>query len=204
MAARRTAHAENCLAHVRVIHRLAIDREDGITGLDARPVGWRSLDRGDHANPAVVGLQFEADTGVGAAGVDADLLVLAGIQELGVGIELGQHAADGVVHELPVGNGLHVLALNALEYFGQHPGVVGGQAGGQDRRRQQGRGVQAGGREPGQHGATKGESKAQQDPGEQGQQAFDTKRFHGNPRTAVDFDSSTGSGSRGWTGTQSA
>ena len=95
---------------------------------NARLVGRRSLDRRHHQNLAVLQVHLEADAGVVAGGADADLLVLLGIEELGMGIQVGHHAPHRVLDQAMIVHGLDVFLLDALEHLGEQAHVVPGQA----------------------------------------------------------------------------
>src|SRR5690606_1258609 len=92
-AAERPAQLLDRAFEVVRLHRLAIDAQDGVAGLDARALGWRAVDRRYHAQRAVDLQHLDAEAVVAAAGVlreDADLLLVV---VLAVRVLAGGHAA---------------------------------------------------------------------------------------------------------------
>ena len=90
-------------------------------------VRGRAFDGAQDLHRRILGHHFDADAGIGAHGAEADLFELVAVEEGGVRIERGHHAADRFLHQLAVVDVIDVLALDALVDLGEQPGLFPGQ-----------------------------------------------------------------------------
>ncbi len=117
--ARLAAHATDGVVDVAFVDDDVIDTQNDVARPESGSRRRRALDRGDDADLATLHVDLEADTGVIAGRADANLLVLFGIEELRVWIEIGHHATHGALDQGPVLHGLDVLLLDPLQHLGQ-------------------------------------------------------------------------------------
>ena len=122
--ARYAAHAIDRVVEIVEIHRHVIDGDDRIARLDTCLRGRTFFNRIDDAHYAVVQGDFDADTGVFAAGADANFAELFRIQKCRVRIQVGHQSANGRFDQFIVGNRFDVVATDTLQHFGQQSCIL--------------------------------------------------------------------------------
>ena len=91
--------------------------------------GRRITERSHHAQRAIRSRHFDADARVGSGRAHAQVGVFLGIEIRRIGVEPADQAAQCIVDELGVGDGVDVFALHAIEDFRELRGF-----GGRERR----------------------------------------------------------------------
>ena len=104
--------------------RTAVDLEDRIARMDPRPRGWRTVDRGDDLEHVGIERDLDADAGVIALGRDPEVLEFLRVHEGRVRVELADHAADRVRHQLVVVGPVDIVLVDQAEDLGEQAFVV--------------------------------------------------------------------------------
>ncbi len=82
------------------VGRLAVDFDDAVAGQQTRPVGGRAIHRAKDVQPAAVGGDLDSDAAELALDAGAEAAQLLGRNVARIGIQLGQHAANGRLDQL--------------------------------------------------------------------------------------------------------
>ena len=126
--AARAAHARHGGVEIGADRR-SVDGGNHVAALDSRGGRGRIAERPHHAQRAIRGRHFDADARVGAGRADAQVGVFLRVEIGRIGIEPAHHAAQRIVDELGMRNGVHVFALHAIDDFRELRGF-----GGRERR----------------------------------------------------------------------
>ena len=103
-----------------IVGRLAVDGGDDIAGPNAGSVGWGTDERGDYDDLIIARADRHADAVILAALLLAKLRIRLWIKEIGVRVELVQHARDGSVVDGLVGiHRVGVVLFDRLIHFGE-------------------------------------------------------------------------------------
>ncbi len=138
---RLAAHALDGVGQRQPLDERVVDLEDEVAGLDSRPVGRRVLDRRDDLDQTVFHADLDTDAAELALRSYLQVLERVGIKVARVGVEVREHAADGMGDQLLVFDRLDIAALDRVEHFGKGAQFLDGQAGSRflvrDRRKLQ-------------------------------------------------------------------
>jgi hypothetical protein len=113
------AHAPGRLLEVSGADGHAVHGNDDVSRRNAGEIGGAPVDRRDDPQGAVLRTQLDADAGIFPAGADTDVLELGRIEQGGMGVEVGNHAADRGVDELAVIDHVDIVALHAFHDLGK-------------------------------------------------------------------------------------
>ena len=106
----------------------SVDGGDHVAAADSRGGGRRIPERPNHAQRAIRRRYFDADARVGSGRAHAQVGIFLGVEIRRIGIETAHQAAQRIVDELGVGNGVDVFALHAIEDFRELRGFGGARA----------------------------------------------------------------------------
>src|SRR3569832_1929762 len=124
VGARLAAHEINRVLQREALHWRAVQADDEIAGAQPRLLRGRIVDGRHHLHEAVFHGDFDAETAELASGADLQFFVRLRVEIRGVGIEVGQHAADGVLQLGLVVHRLDIVALDLGEDLGEGAQIV--------------------------------------------------------------------------------
>ncbi len=119
-----TAHAADRVLQMIRLHRYAVDGDDLVAAAYARARRRRADNRRNDLDGTFYFRNLHADAGVAAGRADAYVAILVGIEILGVGIQVVDHAANSALEQLAVVKRLDIIPLDALHHFGEQPRVL--------------------------------------------------------------------------------
>jgi hypothetical protein len=125
---RLAAHLLDRIGQAEALDRCFIELEDQIACFDACPIGWRVLNRRDDLDQAIFHTHFDAQAAEFALGADLQILECIGIEIGGVGVEVGQHAGDGIGDHFFVINRLDIALLDGAVDLGKGAQILDRQA----------------------------------------------------------------------------
>ena len=97
--------------------RLAVDLDDLVARQDPRLISGRTDHRGDHPEPAALGIKINlnADAAELAFDLPSELLPLAGVDERRVGVQVLEHALEGIFKQLAPRDRPDIIQLDLLD-----------------------------------------------------------------------------------------
>jgi hypothetical protein len=110
-----TAHLFDRFGERQAKHRISIQMADQVARLHAGTEGRRVVDGRNHLDQAVFHGDLDAQAPEFALGLNAHVLKGLGVQIARMGIQVGQHAADGGFNQLLVRDFLHIIGTHPLE-----------------------------------------------------------------------------------------
>ena len=108
----RPANLLDGVVQAQLHGRLAVDLHDDVAGLQAGLVSRGVFNGRDHDEPPVLGADLDADAVEGPAGRVLQLLEIVGGEEGRVRVKLFEHALDGVLDQLGLGDLLDIVGLH--------------------------------------------------------------------------------------------
>ena len=127
VGAHLAAHDVDRFTQGHALDGLLVETDDQVAGLHAGALGRGIVDGGDDLDEAVFHADFDAEAAEFAAGAHLQILEAVGVEIAGMGVEAGEHAADGIFQQLLVADGFHVVLLDAGEDLGKGAQLVEGQ-----------------------------------------------------------------------------
>jgi len=115
----RAADLLHGLVHAELHGGLAVDLQDDVAAFETGLVGRGVLNGRDDDEASVFGAYLNADAVEGAAGGNLQLLEVLGGEEGGVGVELLQHAFDGILDELGLGDRLYIVGFHHVDHLAE-------------------------------------------------------------------------------------
>ncbi len=122
-----TAHLPDCFIQSIVTRRYTVDLDNLVTGLYPRALRRRAVYWGDHEDRAILRADLEPYTRVSAARAVTNIPVFLCVEELGVTVEPGHHAADGAVHQFRLIDRLDEIPAHAFHDLVDEPRLLPGQ-----------------------------------------------------------------------------
>src|SRR5690606_27813783 len=119
------AHAADRLLETVGAHRLAVDGDQHVAGLDSGLGGRRAFERRDDLDDAVLDAEIETDARIVAGRADPHLFVIARGEILRVRVELAQNAANRVLDDASLLDRVYVLVPHAFYDARQELDVLG-------------------------------------------------------------------------------
>ena len=116
LGVRLAAHALHGIAQRQPLHHRLVDLGDQVIRLEPGAVGRRALDRRDHLHQAVFLRDLDADAHETARRAFAEFLERLLVEILGVRIQPGDHAGNGVADQLLLVDRFDVIALDHAEH----------------------------------------------------------------------------------------
>jgi hypothetical protein len=113
------AHQLHRLVQTQTLHRLVVDADDHVAGLESGALGRRVVDRRDHLDETVLHADLDAESAELAAGADLEVAVLLAVDIGRMRVESRQHAADGILDQGLVLDLLDIVLLDASEDIGE-------------------------------------------------------------------------------------
>ncbi len=111
----RTAHAFDSFVERHALNRDSVDGGNEITGLDARALGRRIVDRRDDFNKSVFGTDFDSEAAKLAAGRHLHIFEVVRVHIAGVRIKMRDHAVDRGIDQLRVLDFAHIICADTLK-----------------------------------------------------------------------------------------
>ena len=109
----RAAHVVHRVVQAHALDRLAVDRGDDVAGLDAGLGGGSVVDRRDHLDEAALLGDLDAQAAELALGLHLHVAERLGVHVAAMRVQAGEHAVDGILHQ--------VLVADRIDVFGAHP-----------------------------------------------------------------------------------
>ena len=113
------AHQLDGIVERQALHRLVVDADDQVAGLDAGAGGRGVVDGRYHLDQSAFHRHLDAETAELAGGADAQFLELLGAEVGRMGVETGQHAADAVLEQFLVLYRFDIVLLDAGHDIGE-------------------------------------------------------------------------------------
>ena len=112
-------HPANRVVGLDAVGALAVDLDDPIAGLDARPIGRRAVDGAEDLQIAVIDGNMDADSAEFVVHRTAELGQLLRTDVGRVRIELVHYAADRGLDQLAAIDLFHVVSIHLIDRVGQ-------------------------------------------------------------------------------------
>jgi hypothetical protein len=119
-----TAHLVDRLGEREAHDRLAVKLDDEVAGLDPGARRRGVVDRRHHLYEAVLHGDFDAEAAEFAAGLHLHLVEALGVEIARVRVEGGEHAVDGILHQLLVGHLLDIVGADLFEDVAEQPQLL--------------------------------------------------------------------------------
>ena len=113
------AHQLDGVTQAHALGRLLVDLDDQVAGLDASHCGRCVFDGRDNLDEAVFLADFDAESAELTLRADLQLAECVFVEVGRMGIQSGQHAADGLRDQIFIGYRFDVVGLNGTEHIGE-------------------------------------------------------------------------------------